>query len=76
MRAGRAIRDEAALRNAYNTPCPNCGHPSGGHRELTPTWQLVEGALVEVAHPDYKPLHFHCEAEGCDCMLDLSGARA
>lgn len=70
MRAGRQIRFERALAVAYAKPCAGCGHPEGEHRELRPTYELVGGAITEVQHPEYKPLHFHCTREGCTCVLD------
>lgn len=74
MRAGKAIRDERALAHAADKPCGDCGHRVGGHRELKPhvTVTFPDGGgpvLVETPHPDYKPLHFHCGEEGCDCVV-------
>lgn len=70
MRAGRAIREQAALRNWR---CPSCGH-AHTHAELKPTITLGRDAgdqitLVETPHPDYKPGVFHCSADGCDCVV-------
>jgi hypothetical protein len=77
-RAGLAFRQAAALDAAAARPCPNgCGHPSGAHFELKPTWELGEEdgkpTLVEVPHPEYKPFHFHCQHEGCSCIIDRTG---
>lgn len=67
MRAGKAIRDERALAHANATPCDQCGHRIGGHRELQPTITFTpETGIVETPHPDYKPLHFHCGE--CSCV--------
>lgn len=74
MRAGRQIRWEHQLKQAYEKPC-SCGHVVGQHRELRPAEiALVDGEIVETPNPDYRPLHFHCTADGCDCVLDRSAS--
>lgn len=69
MRAGKAIRDERALAHASAKPCDDCGHRTGDHRELAPKIVWRDGEITEIPHPDYKPLHFHCDMEGCDCVM-------
>lgn len=65
-KTGRAVREAAAIRN-YR--CEECGH-SDSHVELKPTLELVDGTIVETPHPDYEPLVFRCEHDGCDCTID------
>lgn len=67
MRAGKHIRDLKAIQHAGDKLC-DCGHTMREHRELQPTWALVDGAITETPHPDYRPLHFHCGREGCSCV--------
>lgn len=56
MRMTRAVRD--AQRDAANAAkqCDTCGHPVYRHLEL------------DRAAAEYKPLHFHCSHDGCDCI--------
>lgn len=72
MRAGLLIRQQAALRAASARPCPSCGHPTGDHRELLPSivtgFDPVTMELREEPNLAYRPLHFHCHHEGCDCV--------
>lgn len=73
MRAGFALRQARAMDAVDDAPCPNgCGHRVGAHRELRPTWRVENGEPVEVPHPDYAPRHFHCEDDGCSCVLVAS----
>lgn len=74
MRAGRFIRLGAALDAADRVPC-ECGHAMSLHRELQPTLYRLDGDAVHTEpNPDYRPLHFHCQADGCTCILDRSEA--
>lgn len=72
MRAGRQIRWERALEHAGNKLC-DCGHTVREHRELQATLSIEDGAIIETPHPDYKPLHFHCTADGCECVVVVEG---
>lgn len=56
MRAGRAIR-QAARDDAWR--CPQCGHG-------TSHFELPYGS------EGYAPAVFHCTADGCECVLDLT----
>lgn len=58
-----AARDEASAKNRCN-----CGHPVSFHRELPPTREIVDGAIVERPNPDHRPLHFHCTGDDCACV--------
>jgi hypothetical protein len=55
VRAGKLIRQGAALDAADAKQCPGCGHPLGQH------FELPYGSV------GYKPLVFHCKVEGCSC---------
>lgn len=74
MAAGYLLRKDQALAEAGERPCPGCGHPTRRHRELQPTWELRDGEIIEMPHPDYQPFVFHCEVEGCGCALDRAAA--
>lgn len=70
---GRALRDAARDEAAAKRMCRNgCGHPAYQHLELQPTFVIEDGEIVARPHPDYKPLHFHCNAEGCACICVLT----
>jgi hypothetical protein len=72
-RAGVYLKAQKALAHAGDKLCA-CGHTMREHRELRSTLALVDGTITETPHPDYKPLHFHCSREGCDCLRIESAA--
>lgn len=73
-RSGYMLRKDQALAAAGEKPCEQCEHPARLHLELPAAeWAIVDGELVQQANPDYRAFHFHCRAEGCDCVLDRSG---
>jgi hypothetical protein len=56
-RAGRALR-QAAQHDGWR--CPNCAHEN--HHHLEKQFRSV----------GYQPAVFHCDVDGCDCVLDLT----
>lgn len=73
VRAGKAIRDAAAIRAASAVPCTQCGHELGQHYELQrEVFELVDGAITMTINPAYEPLVFHCRHDGCDCKIGPS----
>lgn len=69
MRAGKLIRDARAMEAAGAVPCPTCGHRTDEHHELRDVLVVENGAPRYERHPDYKPLHFHCDHDDCQCVL-------
>lgn len=60
MRAGYLIRQEQALERAGAKPCPSCQHRVDDHHELG------------YGQPGHVAGRFHCDHDGCDCVLDLT----
>ena len=56
---------EAARDAAYSRKLCPCGHLRAQHRELAASTVIENGLLVTRPHPQYRPLHFHCAADGC-----------
>lgn len=56
--------------DAYSRLACECGHPRMGHHELKSYWWelAADGQMVEVANPDYRPEHFHCDIQSCSCV--------
>jgi hypothetical protein len=64
----RAMRDRARDRVYAEQVC-ECGHLRMQHLELpSETYTLEDGVIVATPNPAYRPLHFHCRTEGCDCV--------
>lgn len=68
---GKALRDRARDNASAAKRC-DCGHPAIEHRELQGEYEIQDGVIVRRDHPDYRPLHFHCGADGCSCIRVLS----
>lgn len=75
-----ATRQEQRLEREGAKPCDGCGHEVRRHRELRPTTTALgrdpetgEPTLIEIANPDYRAFHFHCEVDGCQCVMDRTG---
>lgn len=49
--------------------CEECGHAHREHREYAPTFELVDGEIVEVEHEKYEAGLFACHVDGCDCEI-------
>lgn len=72
-RPGRAIVQARAQEARAAVACDGCGHALGDHRELpAETYDIAGGRIVSRPNPDYRPLHFHCEIEGCGCVARLA----
>lgn len=67
---GRAIVQAQRQDALAAAPCDACGHRADAHHLLArETLAVVEGALVATPNPDYRPLDFHCDADGCACVI-------
>ena len=70
------IRQHLAALDRAAALC-ECGHANGDHRELERDTidieaSLAAGSIIATPNPDYRALHFHCHADGCDCIKILS----
>lgn len=67
------LKKTMAAAARAEVPCPGCGHPDGDHRGLPrESIALVGGEIVRTPNPDYRPLAFHCDVEGCSCVRNLA----
>jgi hypothetical protein len=51
-----------------------CGHANAQHHELPRelidvAGSLATGHLLSEPNPEHRPLHFHCDVDGCSCVL-------
>jgi len=62
------LKRELRRASEADTLC-ECGHPICDHRTYAPRQDILNGQIVEVTHPRYRPNLFRCHAEGCDCEI-------
>jgi len=76
MRAGQALRQKWQDEASAKKRCPKgCPHLSAQHHELprcTYALNADQTAVIEVPNPDYVPLRFHCDVDGCNCYFEVS----
>lgn len=76
MRAGRALRDKWEMERLAAKLC-ECGHREGDHFELRDVMVVRygtglcpnDGVPSFERHPDHVVGEFHCNHEGCDCII-------
>lgn len=68
-RAGYALRQKWQMERLAAEGCQICGHRVGDHFELRDVLVVVDGIPRFERHPDHVVGEFHCNHDGCNCIL-------